>query len=88
MCFFGSSSFFFSFLICWDLVEEQGTSILSETPAGIWPCGGARLLGAGREQHPGPAQAGLLGMRLHSACGQWATGCINLGEQHCWSPLL
>lgn len=34
--------------MCWDLIEEQETSILSENPVGSWSCGGARLQGAGR----------------------------------------
>lgn len=70
-----------------DLAEEQGASIFSETLVGSWFCGGARLLG-GRVQAVSWTSAGRAVRDEAEACGQRATGCINLREQHCWFPLL
>lgn len=59
----------FAFLICWDLVEERGTSILPGTS--VSPCV------SGGVQAVGPDQAELLGLRPRTL-GQWAMASTNL----------
>lgn len=79
--------FVFAFvLICWDLVDEQRASILSENCSRLsawqwWQAAGGQGTAASW------LRAGRVVGDEAEACGQWATGCINLREQPCWSLL-
>lgn len=72
---FGFLGSAFGFLICWDLGEEQGASILSEASVGSCSCSGGQAAGgrvwaacspgAGRVAWASPGGLWAVGHRVH-----------------------